>query len=564
MTVQIFGLLIFLGIYVFSLDHGLLEAMLLLLLYGMCRMNLIRGQGARKLEAALSQISRRGVLPYLFLLGLTMGARLAMLPLRAFPVPYVPDEFSHQLLAGTLLAGRLTNPTHPLWRHFESIHIFHVPTYSSMYLPGQALFLTAGKAILGHYWWGVWLSSGAFSCALFWMLRGWFAPRWALMGAIIAALRIGISSYWMNSYWGGFPAAIGGALVVGAIPRLRDRPSYAAKFALGLGIVLLAITRPYEGAILTVAALGYLAWIRRLGRLPLAMIVVLAGGVLLACYCKAVTGDPFKLPYTNNRELYGWPMSLAWFQPAEVPLRHKEMRDYLAWETREHLHVTDPRTFLADLPIRLCLIWRFYCGFSLSILVFLGRRVLFDPRIRPLLFLAAATACGAALQQSWYPHYYAPAAPCLFALMLQAFRRLRTHGRSGARLGLQLSRVTLLPMPLLICLNLFYQSKAPVAIQYSNHFSWLSTTELGDNRAKIAAEVTRFSGEHVILVRYDRDIDNSFDWVYNEPDIDSAKLIWARDMGGQNQELRDYYPRRNFWLVEPDADPIRLRRWPDR
>jgi hypothetical protein len=43
--------------------------------------------------------------------------------------------------------------------------------------------------------------------------------------------------------------------------------------------------------------------------------------------------------------------------------------------------------------------------------------------------------------------------------------------------------------------------------------------------------------------------------VYNDAEIDAAKIVWARDMGAaKNEELLRYFPKRRVWLVEPDPD----------
>ncbi len=48
------------------------------------------------------------------------------------------------------------------------------------------------------------------------------------------------------------------------------------------------------------------------------------------------------------------------------------------------------------------------------------------------------------------------------------------------------------------------------------------------------------------------------EWVYNSADIDSQRVIFARDLGEENQKLIAYYPGRTLWLLQPDIHPPKL------
>src|SRR6266446_2537821 len=266
----------------------------------------------RGVERIFSRFAERKTVAVIVLFFSVIVMRLLVLPLLPVTVPGIHDEFSYLLMADTFAHGRLANSPHPIWVSFETFHVNWLPKYASMYPPAQGFALALGQ-VLGHPWIGVLLSDAAMCAAILWMLQGWIPARWAFLGGVLAALKFGVASYWMNSYWGGATAAIGGALVLGALPRIAKHSKIPDALLLGLGVAILANSRPYEGFLCCVPAAAWFFWwligktksrppLRaRLQNVlaPLALVLVLTTA-FMGYYNWRLTGSPLLMPHVLN------------------------------------------------------------------------------------------------------------------------------------------------------------------------------------------------------------------------------------------------------------------------
>src|SRR6267142_2300101 len=177
-----------------------------------------------------------------------------------FPEPVVHDECCCVLTGETFAKARLTHPKHPLWEFFETIYVIEDPTYQSKYPPAQGVALAVGIALVNEAIVGVWLSAAVACGAVTWMLLAWVPRRWAVAGGFLTALHP-VMLQWSATFWGGAVALTGGALVLGAMRRLWDGPKIRDGVILGVAVLILANSRPFEGLVLCVpVAVTLLVW----------------------------------------------------------------------------------------------------------------------------------------------------------------------------------------------------------------------------------------------------------------------------------------------------------------
>lgn len=506
----------------------------------------------RRIGACIHDIARRRAAVVLLVGILAFAGSAAVGLLVRFPEPFIHDEFSNLLAADTFSAGRLTNPTHPFWEHFETFHVLQKPTYASKYPPARGLVMALGQSI-AHPAVGVWLAIGLMCGCLTWMLQGWLPPKWALIGGILAALNFGFFGYWSQSYWGGTMSAAGGALVFGALPRLKRGASVFAAVALAAGLVVLANSRPFEGLIVSIPALFVLFRdFFRSGRARLktgavrvflpAVGVIAAGAAWMGYYNYRVTGDAFRMPYQAHHGQYSACPVFLWLEPGELPPRCRGIfREHTEKQIENHRSQSTPGGFLWSKARSMKSIIPFFLRFIFLVPFLVALSLWRDRRVRLALVVVGLVTVAALLENQTATRKFGPATGCIVFLVAAGLRRISLMRWHRLRFGPAAA------------------AAVPVVCAVSVAFSCTPVTQappvpFAARRAALVESLKAFPGRDLVIVRYGPRHVTDFELVYNRADIDNADIVWARELGGdRDRRLIEYFKGRTKWLLDGDS-----------
>jgi hypothetical protein len=516
--------------------------------------NRVRDLLGRVAERRALAIALTGVLSFIFTSTLALK--------RGVPVAYVHDEFSYLLSADTFAHGRLANPSPEVWEPFESEHILVRPTYQSKYQPGQGIFMALGQVIAGHPIWGVWLSAALAAAAMHWALLGFMSARWAFLGGILTVLHPQLLE-WGQRYWGGSVAVLGGALLLGAAGRiLREMRPRDAIWA-AIGMALLAISRPYEGFVLTILCAIGTAIILRRRRISIRTIsksilipitaVMIPFVLWLGYYNYRVTGHPLRMPYVEHQAQYATvPLFLFQNPPPTPQYRNMELWRFY-WRDQRYLYLRRENwRMIRDEALRM--IGGLYQAClgnveSLTIaLLVVPWGVWASRKMRMLVVMLILFTIAILVGTFMIGHYAAPAAALVAAIVLMALRLMQRMGRSVGALMVRVS------VAVAILWSIFW---------WIAFFNWKpDPREYQMRRQVIQRQIEQNPGKHLLLLRY-FDHNPHEEWVYNGADLQGPKIIWAREMGEDiNQRLLAHYADRQVWLIEPDVEgkpPTKIR-----
>jgi hypothetical protein len=180
-----------------------------------------------------------------------------------------------------------------------------------------------------------------------------------------------------------------------------------------------------------------------------------------------------------------------------------------------------------------------------------------------------------------FPHYFAPAACLILYLQVEGLgrvwqwtpqgvtdltrserRRISREGQRGHWLVPRLRGLMyLLPVVCLLSLvlRIYAHANEHSVFRYDPEWSALPMHGWSLHRADLEHWLEQEPGQHLVFVWYSAHHRVKEEWVYNRADLVHAKVIWARNLGPQeNRRLLAQFPNTTAWLVDADRRDAQL------
>lgn len=248
---------------------------------------------------------------------LIAGVALALSLITAAAIGPLPpayhDEYSYLFEAQSLLAGRMTWPSHAVHPElFDQMHVLNEGVMASRYYPGTSAWIAPWLA-LGRPWWGHWLAGALSAAAVYGVGRELAGRRCGFVAGLLFAAAPGPALF-SNLLLAHHPTLLGLMIFLWGFVHGQRTASWRSFFIAGTGLSFAMLCRPMTAAGFALPfGVWWLAAAFRRGPerpprkisawLALGLPLVAGWGAMLA-YNHAVTGRFDTSPYQVYTEIY--------------------------------------------------------------------------------------------------------------------------------------------------------------------------------------------------------------------------------------------------------------------
>lgn len=285
--------------------------------------------------------------------------------------PAYHDEYSYLFQAKTLLAGRLSYPSHAaLPELFDQVHVVNLGRFASRYFPGAGTWLAPWVAA-GHPYWGQWLAGALTAMLMFWAGRELGGTGVGFLAGILTAVSPGLALF-SNLLLAHHPTLLGLSLFLFSFFRWMNHRRSAWLVMAGCGLSFAMLCRPATAAGVGLPfGIWFASWLvkssetvsTRLRAVLLLGAPIVVGWGAMAAYNSAITGHWWRSPYQlytdhyTPRHVYGFNNAVRGSEKQGARILPVVTRHYDAWA--ENL---TPAVALRNTANRLVASWRWTLG----------------------------------------------------------------------------------------------------------------------------------------------------------------------------------------------------------